>query len=140
MTATPIPVTRVTADRRHMVRGKRNIDWLFANRRWLRMTGTTLQVAYAIRPLAADESPLQFQLIDAKRDMKRAHDRNKARRWLREAIAASPDFCAIEARLASAGEQLLVLVRVREHPDAMNYAQVRAAAQTAASGLLALLE
>ena len=51
-------------------------------------------------------------MLAPKRSYKRAHDRNKIKRWLRAAIAEVPEFSTLEAQLSSRSEQVLVMMRI----------------------------
>jgi ribonuclease P protein component len=126
----------VTLDRAHTLRGKRNLDWFFANRRWLRLPDRLLHVAYAIRPLPEAERAIQFLLIAAKRDMKRAHDRNRSKRWLRAALTNTVQLSELEIEMMARSQQLLVMIRVSSPPSSTNFANVSAATSTAIAQLL----
>ena len=111
-------MSRLTIDRQHSLSGRDNLDWFFANRKWIRVSGnTTIEAAWAKRPLPVDdrlctEAGIRFLLLAPKRSYKRAHDRNKIKRWLRAAISEVPEFSTLESQLAARGEQLLVMMRI----------------------------
>ncbi len=58
------------------------------------------------------EAGIRFLLLASKRSHKRAHDRNKIKRWLRAAIAEVHEFSTLETQLAARGEQVLVMMRI----------------------------
>src|SRR5436305_14477687 len=104
---------RLTLNRSHSLSGKRNLDWFFANRKWIRTAGhSIIEAAWAVRDLPENEPAIRFLLLASKRNYKRAHDRNQVRRWLRAAIAEIPEFPVIEESLAQNGKQLLVMMRI----------------------------
>jgi ribonuclease P protein component len=121
-----------------MLRGKRNLDWFFQNRKWISLKDRSVQVGYALRPLPEGESPIQFLLVATKRDMKRAHDRNRAKRWLRAAILETPDFGDLEHQLPPL--QLILMLRVAVHPDRIEYSAVRSAVTEASKKLLGVVQ
>lgn len=135
---TPASRPRLTADRRHTLRGKRTLDWFFQNRRWLRIESRAVRAAYALRPLSEGDTPIQFLLIASKRDMKRAHDRNKTKRWLRAAIVDTPMLGDIERRMGDL--QLLLLLQVSAPPSQMDYEQIRSAVSSVAMTLATKLK
>jgi len=107
------PTPRLTLDRRHSFSGKRNLDWFFENRKWVRTAGNTLvEACWAVRPLPEGEAALRFLLLAAKRSHKRAHDRNKIKRWLRAAITEVAEFGEFESAMQSNGRQALVMLRI----------------------------
>ena len=104
---------RITIDRRHSLAGRDNIDWFFKNRKWIRSAKLEiLECSWAIRPLPDGEAGIRFLLLAPKRNYKRAHDRNKIKRWLRAAITQIEDFTAIEQTLAAQDKQLLVTLKI----------------------------
>jgi ribonuclease P protein component len=104
---------RLTFDRRHSFNGRDNLDWFFTNRKWIRLgPNSMIEAAWAKRQLQEGEMGILFLLLASKRSHKRAHDRNKIKRWLRAAIAEVPEFAALESQFAARGEQLLVMMRI----------------------------
>ncbi len=70
------------------------------------------------------EAGIRFLLLAPKRSYKRAHDRNKIKRWLRAAIAEVPEFFAIETELATRSEQALVMLRISKPLKDVTWAQI----------------
>lgn len=70
------------------------------------------------------EAGIRFLLLAPKRSYKRAHDRNKIKRWLRAAIAEVPEFSALEMLLTSRGEQVLVMMRIAKPIRDVKWAQI----------------
>lgn len=105
--------TRLSVDRRHSLSGRDNLDWFFANRKWVRTgSNSIIECAWAKRLLPESEAGIRFLLLASKRSHKRAHDRNKIKRWLRAAISEIPAFAEIESELSSSREQFLVMMRI----------------------------
>jgi ribonuclease P protein component len=104
---------RLTLDRRHSFSGQKNLDWFFKNRKWVRTAGNSLvEAAWAIRELPEGEASIRFLLLASKRNYKRAHDRNKIRRWLRAAITETEEFASFEKAIAGKDKQVLVMMRI----------------------------
>ena len=104
---------KITLDRRHSFSGRDNIDWFFKNRKWIRAAKLELvECSWAVRSLPEGEASIRFLLLAPKRNYKRAHDRNKIKRWLRAAISKAEDFDAIEETLAAQSKQLLVTMKI----------------------------
>jgi ribonuclease P protein component len=106
-------MSRLTLNRSHSFSGEKNLDWFFRNRKWIRTAGNSLvEAAWAIRELPEGEPGLRFLLLASKRNYKRAHDRNKIRRWLRAAITEAKEFASLEETIAAGSKQLLVMMRI----------------------------
>ncbi len=104
---------RFSVDRQHSLSGRDTLDWFFANRKWVRFSPHSLvEAAWAKRPLPETECAIRFLLLAPKRSYKRAHDRNKIKRWLRAAISEVPELTTLETELASRSKQLLVMLRI----------------------------
>ncbi|GEM_PF-2330122 len=105
--------TRLSIDRRHSLAGRKNLEWFFANRKWVRTAKPQiLECSWAIRPLPDKEAATRFLLLAPSKSYKRAHDRNKIKRWLRAGIAEVPDFASLESELATDSKQLLIMLRI----------------------------
>ncbi|HZK76643.1 MAG TPA: ribonuclease P protein component [Candidatus Kapabacteria bacterium] len=105
--------SRLTINRRHSFSGKKNLDWFFANRKWIRTSALAVtECAWAKRPLPTGEAGVRILLLAAKRSYKLAHDRNKIRRWLRAAITSTEEFSRLEETMLAHGEQLLMMMRI----------------------------
>ncbi len=103
----------LTLSRSHSFSGKKNLDWFFANRKWIRTSALSLtECCWARRPLPEGEAGIRFLLLAPKRSYKLAHDRNKIRRWLRAAITATEEFSQLEATMLARDEQLLLMMRI----------------------------
>ena len=121
----PSALPHVTIDRQHSFSGKKNLDWFFANRRWVRITRSNLvEAAWAVRELPLEEAPLRFLFLAPKRFYKPAHDRNKIRRLLRAAIAEEGIFAAIEQGMHDRNQQLLVMMRITKPIMSVKWEQV----------------
>jgi ribonuclease P protein component len=108
-----LQMTRISLDRPHALRGKKTLEWFFANRKWVRTARPTIiECGWAERPLPDDEAAIRFLILASKRSYKRAHDRNLVKRWLRAAVNATEDFSTIESSLAERSTQLLVMLRI----------------------------
>lgn len=105
--------SRITLNRRHSFSGKKNLDWFFANRKWIRTSSLTVtECAWAKRPLPLGEAGVRILLLASKRSYKLAHDRNKIRRWLRAAITSTEEFSPLEQTMLERNEQLLLMMRI----------------------------
>ena len=108
----------ISVDRKHSLAGRETLAWFFANRKWIRIAArdgshqAMVESAWAKRPLPGSEANIRFLLLAPKRSYKRAHDRNKIKRWLRAAITEVERFVQLEEKLHSSGEQLLVMFRI----------------------------
>lgn len=100
-----------------MIRLERDIDVVFRGGRRLKHSGT-FAARYAIRELPAGAGPLLFLFIVPKRFVRRAHERNRIKRWMREAFIASEAFQALTASLTGSTRQYLVSIRVDKAPSA----------------------
>src|SRR5256885_12325652 len=116
---------RLTLDRSHSLSGQKNLDWFFANRKWVRKAGNSLvEAGWAIRELPEGEAAIRFLLLASKRNYKRAHERNKIRRWLRAAITEISDFTLLEESLSANGQQLLVMLRISKPLREVTWQQI----------------
>ncbi len=120
----------LSIDRKHSLSGRDTLDWFFANRKWIRLgQNSIIECAWAKRPLpeaslTMRESAIRFLLLAPKRSYKRAHDRNKIKRWLRAAIAEVPEFSTLETELTARGEQVLVMMRIAKPIRDVKWAQI----------------
>jgi ribonuclease P protein component len=106
-------MTRISLDRPHALRGKKTLEWFFANRKWVRSARlSVVECGWAIRPLPEDEVAIRFLVLASKRSYKRAHDRNKIKRWLRAAVSETAEWVALESSLALRGQQLVIMLRI----------------------------
>ncbi len=128
---------RLSVDRKHSLAGRDTLDWFFANRKWIRLgQNSIIECAWAKRPLPESESAIRFLLLAPKRSYKRAHDRNKIKRWLRAAIAEVPEFSTLEAQLTSRGEQALVMMRVSKPIRDVKWGMIVSEVKTVANKLV----
>ena len=117
-------------DRRHSFSGQKNLDWFFANRKWVRIgakgvpSKNIVEAAWALRPLPESEAGVRFLLLAPKRNYKHAHDRNKIRRWLRAAISEVELFAHTEDRMLENSRQLIVLMRVSKPLPNLNWSAI----------------
>jgi ribonuclease P protein component len=115
----------VSVDRKHSLAGRDSLDWFFANRRWIRLgQNSIIECAWAKRPLPESEVGIRFLLLAPKRSYKRAHDRNKIKRWLRAAIAEVPEFSTLETLLMDRSEQVLVMLRVSKPIKVVKWGEI----------------
>jgi ribonuclease P protein component len=116
---------RLSVDRKHSLVGRDTLDWFFANRKWIRLgQNSFIECAWAKRPLPEAEAAIRFLLLAPKRSYKRAHDRNKIKRWLRAAIAEVPEFSLLETAITSRSEQVLVMMRISKPIRDVKWAQI----------------
>ncbi len=130
---------RLSVDRRHSLSGRDTLDWFFANRKWIRLgQNSIIECAWSKRSLPEasstipeasptaqeSESAIRFLLLAPKRSYKRAHDRNKIKRWLRTAIAEVPEFPSLESQLLSRNEQVLVMMRISKPIRDVKWVQI----------------
>ncbi|HET6400470.1 MAG TPA: ribonuclease P protein component [Candidatus Kapabacteria bacterium] len=114
--------SQLTLDRRHSFSGKKNLDWFFANRKWVRTSPLAVtECAWAKRPLPLGEAGVRILLLASKRSYKLAHDRNKIRRWLRAAITQTEAFPQIEETMLARGEQLIIMLRISKPVRAVQW-------------------
>jgi len=119
-------MSRLTLNRSHSLSGKKNLDWFFANRKWIRTAGNSLvEAAWATRELPEGEAGIRFLLLASKRNYKRAHARNKIRRWLRAAITETEGFASLEDMIVPKGKQVLVMMRISKPLPEVKWDQVR---------------
>ncbi|HEX5316443.1 MAG TPA: ribonuclease P protein component [Candidatus Kapabacteria bacterium] len=125
--------SRLTLNRPHSLSGKNNLDWFFKNRKWIRTSSLVVaECAWAKRPLPIGEAGVRILLLAAKRSYKRAHDRNKIRRWLRAAIAETEEFSQLEETMLSRGEQVLLMMRISKPIHAVQWDAIVSDAHTIA--------
>jgi ribonuclease P protein component len=103
-----------------MIRLQKDIDELFAGRKSLVRSGnqtTTLSSIYYLRPLLENSEPVLFLLHAPKKFIKQAHERNKLKRWMREAIRKNEEFQMIREILSAKNQQALLLLRADFKPS-----------------------
>jgi ribonuclease P protein component len=103
-----------------MLRLQRDIDALFAARKTLARAGrdtATLFSQYLLRELPENESPILFLLHAPKKFVRRANERNKLKRWMREAIRTSDEMKKTYIRLKEKNIQALVVIRASALPS-----------------------
>jgi ribonuclease P protein component len=106
-------MTRISLDRPHALRGKKTLEWFFANRKWVRTARLSIvECGWAERPLPEGEAAIRFLILASKRSYKKAHDRNKVKRWLRAAVAEIESLPSLESTLAERHIQLLIMLRI----------------------------
>lgn len=99
----PPPAVSVPIRRANTLRHAKEITWLFENRKNLyvpKESGTpAVRGLWAIRPLPVGEpEPILFLTAVSKKSVRKAHDRNQLRRWIREALRSDdllPDIIAL---------------------------------------------
>ena len=137
-TPTPRPVaashpgatpTRVAPDRAHTLSGRDDLAWFFQHRRWMRSKSGPVSVdcCWATRPKPAGEPALRMLFLATKRDHRRAHDRNRMRRWMRAAVLETPALAALEQAMQARELQLLVMFRISRPRAEVAWANVQAA-------------
>jgi ribonuclease P protein component len=103
-----------------MIRLQKDIDELFAKRKSLVRSGnqtSSLSSIYFLRPLDEQSDPLLFLLHAPKKFIKQAHERNKLKRWMREAIKKNEEIEKIKEILAEKKLQVLLLIRADFKPS-----------------------
>lgn len=103
-----------------MIRLQKDIDELFGKRKSLVRSGNqtrTLSSIYYIRPLSEKTEPILYLLHAPKKFIKQAHERNKLKRWIREAIRKNEEIGKITELLAEKNMQVLLLVRADFRPS-----------------------
>lgn len=103
-----------------MLKLQKDIDELFASRKSLVRSGnhtSTLSSIYSIRPLIEDAPPILYLLHAPKKFIKLAHERNKLKRWMREALRTSDEFESIKDILIEKELQVLLLIRADFRPS-----------------------
>lgn len=130
-------VRRLTLDRPHALRGKKTLEWFFSNRKWVRTARlAVVECGWAERPLPVDEAAIRFIILAPKRSYKRAHDRNKIKRWLRAAVAETPEFTEIEAKLSERRAQLLIMLRISKPMSTVKWTDILSDVNSIASHLM----
>ena len=103
------------------IRLQRDIDELFAEGRSLGRTGKdTLVVSgkYLLRELPEPNAPALLLLYHApKKFTKPAHERNKLKRWMREAVRISDQMKNVSELVEGNSKQLLILMRITQPPS-----------------------
>ena len=129
-------MARISLDRPHALRGKKTLEWFFANRKWVRTAKlNVVECGWAQRPIPENEPALRFLIIASKRSYKRAHDRNKIKRWLRAAVAEVPEFVLLESSLAEHELQLLIMLRISKPMTSVKWPDIVSDMQSIASHL-----
>lgn len=104
------------------LRLQRDIDELFKEGRSLGRTGKDTSVTsgkYLLRELPEANAPVILFLYHApKKLIKPAHERNKLKRWMREAVRISQEMNAMGDTLHEKNIQLLLLLRITTPPSA----------------------
>ena len=103
-----------------MIRLQKDIDELFAKRKSLVRSGNqtrSLSSIYHLRTIEENGDPLLFLLHAPKKFIKQAHERNKLKRWMREAIRKNEEIEKIKGIVAEKNMQLLLLVRADFRPS-----------------------
>src|SRR4051812_987612 len=96
-----------------VIRLQKDISELFSGRRSLARSGkqtSTISSLYQIRDFLSDD-PIVFLFHVQKKVVPKAHDRNKLRRWIREAVRHSAELMEIESALREKNKQVLILLR-----------------------------
>ena len=104
-----------------MLRLQRDIDALMHSRKPLAIAGrksSVLSAFYFLRELPPDAPPMLFLLHAPKRQTRPAHERNKLKRWMREAIRQSDEMKEAHRILAQENRQALILIRATMPPSA----------------------
>jgi ribonuclease P protein component len=103
-----------------MLLKQNDIDELFAKRKSLVRSGnntSTLSSIYYLRTLEEDADPILFLLHAPKKFIKAAHERNKLKRWMREAIRKNDEFVKSKEILIEKKMQALLLIRADSRPS-----------------------
>jgi ribonuclease P protein component len=103
-----------------MLRLQKDIDELFAQPKSLVRSGNqtkTLSSMYYIRPLSENVEPILFLLHAPKKFIRQAHERNKVKRWMREAMRKDEEFKTIKELLLEKKLQVLLLIRADFKPS-----------------------
>ena len=103
-----------------MIRLQKDIDELFAKRKSLVRSGNqtrTLSSIYYFRPSSEKTEPILFLLHAPKKFIKQAHERNKLKRWMREAIRKNDELEKISELLTNKNIQALLLIRADYKPS-----------------------
>jgi ribonuclease P protein component len=103
------------------LRLQRDIDELFKEGRSLGRTGRDMSVVsgkYLLRELPEANAPVILYLYHApKKYIKPAHERNKLKRWMREAVRISEEMNAINNVLSEKNMQMMLLLRITTPPS-----------------------
>ena len=109
--------TRVSVSRKNTLRGREAIAAFFEQKRNLRLPyGCVLRAAYRALPDPATAG-LSFVITVSKRVAKRAHDRNQLKRWVRAAIAETPEFADFEQKAKDSGLHITLLLSPTSPPS-----------------------
>jgi ribonuclease P protein component len=103
-----------------MLRLQKDIDELFSKRRSLVRSGdhtSTLSAIFYLRPFPDGVDPILFLLHAPKKNIKEAHERNKVKRWMREAMRKNAAANEIAELLTEKKLQALVLIRADFRPS-----------------------
>lgn len=99
---------------------QRDIDALRSGRKISLRTGRDTSVVSAqivLRELPPSSPPMLFLFHAPKKTVRNAVDRNKLKRWLREAVRQNKDRIAYADALRSHGKQALIQLRITEPPS-----------------------
>ena len=128
---------RISASRSQVVRGDKSLDWLFKNKRQIRPTKPfqILSASFAIET-PSEHPGLVFLFQVTKRDIPEAHDRQKVKRWLREAIRRSEDLQVIALNARKKLSRTHLALRIKEKPGPkVNWPAILADVELAGSAL-----
>jgi ribonuclease P protein component len=103
-----------------MIRLQKDIDELFAMRKSLVRSGnqtSSLSSIYHLREIEENDEPLLLLFHAPKKFIKQAHERNKLKRWIREAIRKSEEIQNAVKILRDKKLQVLLLVRADFKPS-----------------------
>ncbi len=103
-----------------MIRLQKDIDELFAKRKSLVRSGNqtkTLSSIYYFRSFSEKAEPILYLIHAPKKFTKLAHERNKLKRWIREAIRKNEEIEKINELLTIKNMQVLLLVRADFRPS-----------------------
>ena len=103
-----------------MIRLQKDIDELFGGRKSLVRSGnqtTTLSSIYILRQVPDSAEPILFLLHAPKKFIKAAHERNKLKRWMREAVRKNEELEKIKEILSGKKQQALLLIRADFRPS-----------------------
>jgi ribonuclease P protein component len=104
-----------------MLRLGRDIDELFASGKRLRHDGK-IRARYIVRENGKNDLSILFLFVVPKKFVRPAHERNKIKRWLREAIQNSDVLDELAQLLQENKKQMLIALRVETPPSArMNW-------------------